>query len=80
MVNLRADLVGLYRAQEGLAVESKIGRGGFGRVYRATHLRLEITVALKVLSASQLDPATLRMFRDEARLMARIDHPNVLRV
>jgi Serine/threonine protein kinase len=59
----------------------KVGQGGFGQVYRAWDSTLEREVALKLLLPRGLDPeedakAVLR----EARLMARVRHPNVVPV
>jgi len=61
-----------------------LGRGGFGEVYRATTSHpggLETVVAVKVLR-SDVDPAgdAVRRLRDEGRLLARLDHPTILRV
>src|SRR5260370_15675017 len=59
----------------------KVGQGGFGQVYRAWDSKLEREVALKRLLPRGRDPdedakAVLR----EARLMARVRHPNVVPV
>lgn len=58
----------------------KLGEGGMGAVYRATQISLERDVAVKVLSkvlANNKD--FVQRFQREAKLMAKIDHPNVLR-
>ncbi|MEA2297744.1 MAG: hypothetical protein QOF77_680 [Solirubrobacteraceae bacterium] len=50
-------------------------------VYRATQLALDRTVALKLIAPGlAVDPAFRRRFQDEARLLARIDHPHVVAV
>jgi serine/threonine protein kinase len=63
----------------GYRIDSVLGRGGMGVVYVARHLRLDRTVALKVLSA---DLAGDRTFRDrfvrESRLAASLEHPNIV--
>ena len=59
-------------------VEAFLGRGGMGRVYRAFDLKLERSVALKLLYLD--DAAAARRFLGEARAQARIDHPNVCKV
>jgi len=56
----------------------EIGSGGLATVYRAFDARLERTVALKVLKADRL-PAK-EVWLKEARALARIDHPNVVKV
>jgi tRNA A-37 threonylcarbamoyl transferase component Bud32 len=62
-------------------LDSVIGRGGMGSVYRAYHQRLNRMVAVKVLGNRSLNDATaLRRFAREAQASARIDHPNVVRV
>ena len=63
----------------GYRVESLVGRGGMGVVYRATDLSLERPVALKVLTDELArDPAFRRRFVSESKLAASLDHPNVI--
>ena len=57
-----------------------IGGGGMGAVFRASDLRLDRTVAVKVVSNDRADPDTLLRFRNEAQSAARLDHPNIARV
>ncbi|TAN20627.1 MAG: serine/threonine-protein kinase [Acidobacteria bacterium] len=59
-------------------VESALGAGGMGEVYRARDTRLDRTVALKVLSA-KLDatPELRGRFEREARAIAALQHPNI---
>lgn len=57
-----------------------LGRGGMGSVFRARDPRLERDVAIKVLSPSPKGlPADVSL-EDEARAIARVDHPNVVQV
>ncbi|MBI4574651.1 MAG: serine/threonine protein kinase [Planctomycetes bacterium] len=73
------NLVG--RTLRGYRIEKKLGQGGMGAVYQATHLTLEKTVALKVLPPEMVtSPEARDRFTREARVAARIDHPNVVTV
>jgi predicted Ser/Thr protein kinase len=58
-----------------------IGKGGMGSVYRAEHERLEREVALKVLpSALSQDKEFVKRFEREARVLAKLHHPNIVAV
>ncbi|MDP6606512.1 MAG: protein kinase [Dehalococcoidia bacterium] len=58
-----------------------IGPGGMGTVYKARHRQLDRPVAVKVLHAHLQDDATFaERFTREARTLARLDHPNIVRV
>src|ERR671923_695409 len=60
-------------------VESLIGRGGMGVVYRATDLSLERPVALKLIAPELAEDQRFRTrFLREPRLAASLDHPNVI--
>ncbi len=63
----------------GYRVESLIGRGGMGVVYRATDLSLERPVALKLIAPELAEDERFReRFLREPRLAASLDHPNVI--
>jgi serine/threonine-protein kinase len=65
----------------GYRIDALIGRGGMGVVYRGTDVRLGRPVAIKLIAAERAtDPVVRRRFEREARLMAALDHPNVLPV
>src|SRR5262245_59332749 len=53
-----------------------VGRGGMGKVYRARHIALGRIVAIKLL-AHEPDEKSLARFREEARSVARLQHPNI---
>src|SRR5262245_24884831 len=64
----------------GYEVEAVLGRGGMGIVYRARHLALKRTVALKMLAAGHPHPAEQARFRAEAEAVARLQHPNIVQI
>jgi serine/threonine protein kinase len=70
---LTGERLGNYR------LESVLGRGGMGVVYRAEQTSLGRTVAVKVIApALSQDPMLRSRFKREAQLAASLDHPNVL--
>jgi streptogramin lyase len=63
----------------GYSLESLIGRGGMGEVFRALDGRLARAVALKVLAPELVDDEAFReRILRESQLAASIDHPNVI--
>ena len=62
-------------------VDELIARGGMANVYRATDLKLDRTVALKILAGSLAnDPNFVERFIHEAKASAALMHPNVVAV
>src|SRR5215510_5236813 len=62
-------------------LESKLGVGGMGTVYRAGRLRIGDRVAVKVLHPDQMaDPHAVERFRREAQTASRLKHPNIVTV
>src|SRR5215468_2314917 len=62
-------------------VETLIGSGGMGEVYRARDIRLKRAVAIKVLPQFvSNDPDRLRRFEQEAQAAAALNHPNIVAV
>ncbi len=57
-----------------------IGIGGFARVYSATDSIEGIQVALKVPFESHVNDELVELFRQEARMVSKLDHPNILPV
>lgn len=75
MADLVGQTLGNYR------IESRLGAGGMGEVYRAVHVRLNRPAALKVLHANQAgDPTFQARFLREARAAAALSHPNIVEV
>jgi serine/threonine protein kinase len=68
-------IVGRYRIIE------ELGRGGNGSVHRAHDQRLDTDIALKVLWPQLAGDATfVERFRREAQTLAKLSHPNILRL
>ena len=65
--------IGPYR------IVNKLGQGGMATVYKANHAALDRYVALKVLHpAFKEDPQFLERFHREAKLVALLEHPNIV--
>lgn len=66
----------------GCRIERLLGRGGMGAVYLAHHLALELDVAIKVLPPAipTDDAQTRERFIREARAVAKLNHPHMIRV
>ena len=59
-------------------IESLLGKGGMGEVYRARDTRLDRQVAIKVLPAElSQDPTFKKRFEREAKTISQLQHPNV---
>jgi WD40 repeat protein/tRNA A-37 threonylcarbamoyl transferase component Bud32 len=56
-----------------------LGQGGFAEVYLGQHIYLDTSAAIKVLH-TRLDSDDVEHFREEARTIARLLHPNIVRV
>jgi serine/threonine protein kinase len=66
--------IGKYKVLE------RLGSGGMGSVYLCEHLFMRRRVAVKVLpTAKAEDPSALERFYREARAVAALDHPNIVR-
>jgi len=70
---VEGELLGHYRVVE------KIGEGGMGAVYRAIDTTLDREVAIKLMSVEwSANPEHLQRFRREAKIVAALDHPNII--
>ncbi|MBN1130206.1 MAG: serine/threonine protein kinase, partial [Chitinispirillaceae bacterium] len=61
-------------------IESKIGQGGMGAVYKARHLGLDIPVAVKILATQAVIDKARERFLREARIAAKLRHPHIVGV
>jgi formylglycine-generating enzyme required for sulfatase activity/tRNA A-37 threonylcarbamoyl transferase component Bud32 len=74
-----SDLVGQRLGQ--YRIEMRVARGATSTIYKAYQEKLDRYVAIKVLSPHFIDePGFLDRFYQEARAVARLDHPNILPV
>src|SRR5881296_1425863 len=63
------------------AIQSLLGSGGMGEVYRARDRKLDRDVAIKVLAESLAqDSVMLARFHREAKVVAALSHPNILSI
>jgi DNA-directed RNA polymerase specialized sigma24 family protein len=71
----------IFLSDSDFVLQLLLGTGGTGRVYRAVLKGEPQTVAVKMLKkANQRDPAAVARFLDEARTVARLDHPGIVGV
>lgn len=64
--------IGKYR------IERRLAQGGFAHVYQAMDTIEGVRVALKMPHQSIVTPSMLELFQREARMVAKLDHPNIL--
>jgi eukaryotic-like serine/threonine-protein kinase len=61
-------------------LEEKIGAGGMGSVYRASHAFLRRPTAIKMLNADMANEGILKRFEREVQLTSQLNHPNTIAV
>src|SRR3954463_8768938 len=70
-----------YLGGERYELEDRLGHGGMGTVYSARDLKLDRQVAIKLLADNFAgDDEVRKRFSREARLAAKLDHPNIVQV
>ncbi|MCB9553599.1 MAG: serine/threonine protein kinase, partial [Myxococcales bacterium] len=77
MASTEPDIIGRVLGGR-YTVDALIGRGGFGAVYRGTHLRLGDTVAIKIITDPPPDLSA--RFHREAKVQRRLRHPVTVRL
>ena len=61
-------------------LESLIGQGGMGKVYRARHALLQRPTAVKLFDGDRADAVSVRRFEREVQLTSRLEHPNTIQI
>ena len=74
MLDLKGQQLGNYQLIE------LLGQGGFADVYLGEHVYLKTQAAVKVLHEAQMIPQAVQSFVKEARTIARLKHPHIVRV
>jgi WD40 repeat protein/predicted Ser/Thr protein kinase len=72
--------IGLPKTIGRYQIQSKLGQGGMGIVYEAYDPELKRTLAIKVLHHNMGDEVGQKRFEREARLMAKLDHPHIVKI
>ena len=74
------DDVGALTAIGPYRIESRLGIGGMGAVFKATHVKLKRTVALKMLPEDRwTHPDVIARFEREMEAIGQLDHPHIVR-
>lgn len=62
-------------------IKDVVGQGGWSVVYKGVHAKLNFPVAIKMMKHNMaMDEDFLRKFRNEAAIIARLNHPNIVKV
>jgi len=61
-------------------ITALLGKGGMGQVFAVEHIMLRQNYALKILTTDSPDNSSWRRFQTEARTIAKLSHPNIIKV
>jgi serine/threonine protein kinase len=79
-INMATELIGKI-LDEKYRIEEKLGQGGMGAVYKATHLGIERPVAIKIITPQLMaNPEFIGRFKIEAKAVGKLKHPNIVNV
>lgn len=78
ITRIKASLTWPEFAGDRYQVEAQIGQGGMGTVYRGTDTALGRAVAIKVTHAAAADSVLETRMREEARVLAALEHPGIV--
>ncbi len=79
-INMASQLIGKI-LDEKYRIEEKLGQGGMGAVYKATHLGIERSVAVKIITPQLMaKPEFVERFQIEAKAAGKLKHPNIVNV
>jgi serine/threonine-protein kinase len=79
-INVADPLIGRVIADR-YKIETLLGRGGMGVVYKIEHVHIGKLMAMKLLHGElSRDKETLRRFKREAEAASRLDHPNTVQI
>ena len=77
---VRPEQVAATRRIGNIRLGELVGEGGMGAVYLGYDEKLQRQVAVKAIRSSRLDVHARRRFLAEARILSRLDHPNICRI
>jgi tRNA A-37 threonylcarbamoyl transferase component Bud32 len=70
-----------FRTVGKYVIKDVVGQGGWSMVYKGVHAKLNFPVAIKMMKHNMaMDEEFLRKFQNEATIIARLNHPNIVKV
>src|SRR5689334_15301936 len=61
-------------------LERMLGKGGYAEIYLGRQIHLGTSAAIKILQSAKLTAEEEQDFKQEAKLVARLDHPHIVRL